>query len=196
MPVFNFGSIPDTSEIYSTLSVNDHSLLNSWTLPDVNMASEGDGSFSAYSHHGASYPSHSAANISASYLTQAASDPAPAASHALTVETRPNNDVAVEVVSSQTTSNLKKIMKEYPKWRLVLAYLRLLFRVAICTGNTVNPHDITTSKPEVKAALVADLFAESLVRANTLEKELETGQHHIHQYALQILITFQLFPMD
>ncbi|KAG1737167.1 hypothetical protein EDD22DRAFT_959690 [Suillus occidentalis] len=174
MPVFNFGSIPDTSEIYSTLSVNDHSLLNSWTLPDVNMASEGDGSFSAYSHHGASYPSHSAANISASYLTQAASDPALAASHALTVETHPNNDVAVEVISSQTTSNLKKIMKEYLKWRLVLAYLRLLFRVAICTGNTVNPHDITTSKPEVKAALVADLFAESLIRANTLEKELET----------------------
>ncbi|KAG1789719.1 uncharacterized protein HD556DRAFT_1311119 [Suillus plorans] len=31
---------------------------------------------------------------------------------------------------------------------MMLAYLQLLFRVAICTGNSVNPHEITTSKPQ------------------------------------------------
>ncbi|KAG2087622.1 uncharacterized protein F5147DRAFT_658913 [Suillus discolor] len=173
MPVFNFGGIPDMLEVHSTISVNDHSFFNGWPLSDVNMVSEGDGSFSAYSHHGAPYPTHSAPYIthSAPHPTPAASHPAPAASQTLVNDA---HDASGQVVPQQPAVNLKQIMKEYPKWRLVLAYLQLLFRVAICTGNSVvNPHEITTSNADVKANLITTLFSQSLKRANTLEEDLE-----------------------
>ncbi|KAG2047194.1 hypothetical protein BDR06DRAFT_976913 [Suillus hirtellus] len=165
MPVFNFRGIPDMLEVHSTVSVNDHSFFNGWPLSDVNMASEGDGSFSAYSHHGAPYPTHSAP-----YIAHSAPHPAPAASQTLV-----NNahDASGQVVPQQPAVNLKQIMIEYPKWRLVLAYLRLLFRVAICTGNSVvNPHEITTSDADMRSNLIATLFSQSLKRANTLEEDL------------------------
>ncbi|KAG1806054.1 hypothetical protein EV424DRAFT_1350875 [Suillus variegatus] len=179
MPVFNFGSILDMSDIYSTVSVNDHSLFNDWTSLDVNMALEGDG---AYSHHGApsSYHTHSSP-----YIADSAPHSIPAVSHALIVEAHDANDndndntkVVPRPRPRKPASNLKQIMTDYPKWRLVLAYLRLLFRVAICTGNSVNPHEITTSRADVKDSLVANLFCQSLKCADTLEEDLEDVVFH------------------
>ncbi|KAG1901494.1 uncharacterized protein F5891DRAFT_979333 [Suillus fuscotomentosus] len=166
MPIFNFGGIPNMLEVHLTISVNDHSFFNGWPLSDVNMVSEGDGSFSAYSHHGAPYPTHSAP-----YITHSAPHPAPAVSQTLVDDA---HDASGQVIPQQPAVNLKQIMIEYPKWRLVLAYLQLLFRVAIFMGNSVvNPHEITTSDADVKANLIATLFSQSLKCANTLEEDLE-----------------------
>ncbi|KAG2126386.1 hypothetical protein BD769DRAFT_1668376 [Suillus cothurnatus] len=139
MPIFDFDGIPEMSEVYSTMSVNDHSLFNGWVVLDVNMASEDDGSFSVYPNHEAPYLAHSA--------------PCPAHSAPCPAPHTP-------------------ITKAH--WRLVLAYLRLLLRVAICTGNSENPHEITTSNADVKAAFIAGIFAQSLQRSNTIEEDLAT----------------------
>jgi hypothetical protein len=169
MPIFDFDGIPEMSEVYSTMSVNDHSLFNGWVVSDVNMASEDDGSFSVYPNHEAPYPAHSA--------------PCPA----------PHTPIAEAHVAEdnppQPTRTLLDIMTRYPKWRLVLAYLRLLLRVAICTGNSENPHEITTSNADVKAAFIAGIFAQSLQRSNTIEEDLETGESSFMQYTLHILIS-------
>ncbi|KAG2122955.1 hypothetical protein BD769DRAFT_1670305 [Suillus cothurnatus] len=161
MPVFDFDGIPEMSEVYSTMSVNDHSLFNGWVVSDVNMASEDDGSFSVYPNHEAPYPAHSAP-------CPAHSAPCPA----------PHTPIAEAHVAEdnppQPTRTLLDIMTRYPKWRLVLAYLRLLLRVAICTGNSENPHEITTSNADVKAAFIAGIFAQSLQCSNTIEEDLET----------------------
>ncbi|KAG1900757.1 uncharacterized protein F5891DRAFT_979987 [Suillus fuscotomentosus] len=152
MPIFNFDGIPDVLEVHSTVLVNDHSFFNGLPLSDVNMASEGDGSFSAYSHHGAPYPTHSAP-----YIAHSAPHPTPAASQTLVDDA---HDTSGQVVPQQPAVNLKQIMIEYSKWR-----------VAICMGNSVvNPHEITTSDADVKANLIATLFSQSLKHANTLER--------------------------
>jgi hypothetical protein len=75
----------------------------------------------------------------------------------------------------KNTTTLKGIMMSYPKWQLVLAYLRLLMRVAILKGESENPHLITRTSIPAKNVFIAVIFAQSLERANTTSKELETG---------------------
>ncbi|KAG1764969.1 hypothetical protein EV702DRAFT_1204781 [Suillus placidus] len=196
MPDFSFDHILEISDVYSTMSVNDHSLFNGWLVSDVDMGSEDDGSFSAYANHEAPYPAHSAPH------------PAPAAPYVPIVEAQDSTDAPHQHTEAQgltdaplphaavqgstdaplphtaaqgstgvparRTNTLKGIMTEYPKWRLVLAYMRLLIRVAICTGNSGNPHEITTNNADVRAVFMADIFAQSLQGANTAEEQLET----------------------
>jgi len=176
MPIFDFDGIPEMLEVYSTMLVNDHSLFNGWVVSDVNMVSEDNGSFSVYPNHEAPYPAHSA--------------PCPAHSAPCPAPHTPITEAHVAKDNPpQPTHTLLDIMTWYPKWRLVLAHLRLLLRVAICTGNSENPHEITASNADVKAAFITGIFAQSLQCSNTIEEDLETGESLFMQYTLHILIS-------
>jgi hypothetical protein len=160
----------DISDVYSSVSPNDSSLLDSWVMSDLNTVSEGNSDVSAHESYSYHYSAHS--------VSQAENE-----SH-VSDELHHANDVhhAINVPppAPKNTASLKAIMIAYPKWRLVLAYLRLLMRVAILKGESENPHLITRTSLTTKNTFIADLFAQSLVRANTTSQELETGQNFIH----------------
>ena len=171
------------SDVYSSASANKASIFNSWMMSNAHVTSEGDGSLSAHLDYGVPYSTHSVpydnSSHEADYLDL--NDPAPDA----------NGDVPDIQLDTQCedTSTLQGIMTTYPKWRLVLAYLRLLIRLAICKGETENPHLITKAKTEKKATFICHLFAQSLLRANTSTEELEQGQKLI--CVIHVLIHFQ-----
>jgi hypothetical protein len=231
MPEFSFDGILEMSDIYSTMSANDHSLFNNWLVSDVDMGSEDDGSFSAYANHEVPYPTPAAPytpiaeaqgstdtplphtkvqgltdapladtaaqssidarlpHTKAQGLTDA---PLPDTAAQSSIDAPLPHTVAQGSVGAPPRRNdtLKGIMTEYPKWRVVLAYMRLFIRVAICTGNSGNPHEITTNNADMRAVFIADMFAQSLQGANTVEEQLETGERPFMQYTLHILITF------
>ncbi|KAG2114907.1 hypothetical protein BD769DRAFT_1391407 [Suillus cothurnatus] len=154
----------DISDVYSSISPNDSLLLDSWVMSDLNTVSEGNSDVSAHESYSYHYSAHS---VSQAENELHVSD-----------ELHHANDVhhAIDVPppAPKNTASLKSIMIAYPKWRLVLAYLRLLMRVAILKGESENPHLITRTSLTTKNTFIADLFAQSLVRANTTSQELET----------------------
>ncbi|KAG2357922.1 hypothetical protein BDR07DRAFT_1490113 [Suillus spraguei] len=136
----------DISDVYSSVSPNDSSLLDSWVMSDLNTVSEGNSDAENESH--VSDELHHANDV--------------------------HHAIDVPPPAPKNTASLKAIMIAYPKWRLVLAYLRLLMRVAILKGESENPHLITRTSLTTKNTFIADLFAQSLVQANTTSQELET----------------------
>lgn len=180
MPVFQFSG--HLSDVFSSASAsgNDASNFGSWMISNAPVRSEGDGSLSAHTSYGGPYSAHSDSHHNSEstpapdiVITAAHSDSHDNSTPALVPDT------AITTAQSKDADHLKGIMKKYPKWRLVLSYLRLLIRVAICKGETGNPHFITTASLETKAAMIHGLFTESLTRANI--SSTEEGQKLIHE---------------
>jgi hypothetical protein len=196
---------PDMTDVYSSVSLNDSSLLDAWVNSDLNATSEGNSGASAHESYSYNYSAHSTSyaendshvsddldhaedEAQASEELDHGEDDAQASDefdHADDVplpkpkkNTKPKNTKSKNAKPNTTT--LKGIMMTYPKWRLVLAYLRLLMRVAILKGESDNPHVITRASIPAKNAFIAVIFAQSLERANTTSKELETGWKLIH----------------
>jgi hypothetical protein len=195
----------DMTDVYSSVSLNDSSLLNAWVNSDLNATSEGNSDVSAHESHSYNYSAYStsyAENDShvgdeldhaedeaqaseeldhgeddaqvSDELDHADDVPPPKSKNAKPKNTKSKNTRSKNPKPKYTTT-LKGIMMSYPKWRLVLAYLRLLMRVAILKGESENPHLITRTSIPAKNAFIAVIFAQSLERANTTSKELETG---------------------
>ncbi|KAG2147525.1 hypothetical protein DEU56DRAFT_929173 [Suillus clintonianus] len=150
----------DMADAYSSASLNDYSLLNSWGMSNLNTISEGNSDFGAYESYEAPYP----------YSTHTHS--APHAEDEAHIAANELHDIDAPP-ASENTSTLQGIMTVYPKWQLVLAYLRLLIRVAILKGESENPNDITRTSSATRDEFIRPLFAQSLVRANTPAAELE-----------------------
>jgi hypothetical protein len=157
MPIFQFPVCHDISDVYSSASANDASIFGSWMMSHPHATSEGDSDLSTHPSYGG--PVHSSYDNS---------------------ESVPVPDISVTTSQSKEANHLKGIMKKHSKWRLVLSYLQLLIRVAICKGEIGNPHFITIATPKTKATLICCLFNESLIHANTNSMELEQGQKLIH----------------
>jgi hypothetical protein len=203
MPVFQFSG--HLSDVFSSASAagNDASNFGSWLISNAPVRSEGDGSLSAHTSYGGPYSAHSdshhysestpAPDIAIAITTAHSeshhnSESVPASDIVITAahsDSHDNStsalvpDTAITIAQSKDADHLKGIMKKYPKWRLVLSYLRLLIRVAICKGETGNPHFITTASLETKAAMIHGLYTESLTRANI--SSTEEGQKLIHE---------------
>lgn len=72
--------------------------------------------------------------------------------------------------------NIHEIMKQCPKWRKALAYLRVMIRVVVCCGQAENPHLLVTSDyTERRGQLLITIWPQCLIRANVTAEELETG---------------------
>ncbi|KAG0703957.1 hypothetical protein DFH29DRAFT_998012 [Suillus ampliporus] len=149
----------DMLEAYSSTSLNDSSLLNSWIMSNLNTISEDNSDVLAHESYGTPNP----------YSTHSVSH----AEDEVCVASNKLHHADAPPASEEDTSTLQGIMMVYPKWRLVLAYLRLLIRVAILRGESGNPHAITRTLATTKNAFISRLYAESLVRANTSVEELE-----------------------
>ncbi|KAG1897633.1 uncharacterized protein F5891DRAFT_1191841 [Suillus fuscotomentosus] len=65
---------------------------------------------------------------------------------------------------------LKRVMNTYPKWKLALAYLRVLLRIAVCVGEISNPHKLTF---ENRAEAIRNVWPRALLRANINSCDLE-----------------------
>ncbi|KAG1869685.1 hypothetical protein C8R48DRAFT_771075 [Suillus tomentosus] len=155
MPVFQFSGHCGMSDVFSSASANDASIFGSWMMSNAHVTSENDGSLSAHPNYGGPYSAHSDSH----HNSESAPAPAPV--------------IPIATATSTDADHLTGVMLKYSKWRLVLSYLRLLIRLAICRGETGNPHFITTAPLETKAALIHRLFTESLLRANISAVELE-----------------------
>ncbi|KAG2123403.1 hypothetical protein BD769DRAFT_1389257 [Suillus cothurnatus] len=153
----------DISDVYSSISPNNSSLLDSWVMSDLNMVSEGNSDFSTHESYSYHYSAHS---VSQAENKSHVSDKL---HHANNV----HHAIDVPPPTPKNTASLKAIMIAYPKWRLVLAYLRLLMRVAILKGESENPHLITRTLLTTKNTFITNLFAQSLIQANTTLQELE-----------------------
>ncbi|KAG1895784.1 uncharacterized protein F5891DRAFT_983963 [Suillus fuscotomentosus] len=153
MPVFQFSGHCGMSDVFSSASANNASIFGSWIMSNAHVTSENDGSLSAHPNYGGPYSAHSDSHHNSE------SAPAPV--------------IPIATATSTDADHLTGVMLKYSKWRLVLSYLRLLIRLAICRGETGNPHFITTAPLETKAALIHRLFTESLLRANISAVELE-----------------------
>ncbi|KAG2159197.1 uncharacterized protein EDB93DRAFT_1245013 [Suillus bovinus] len=190
MPIFQFSG--HLSNVFLSASALGNDALNfgSWMISNAPVRSEGNGSLSTHISYGGPYSAHSDSHHNPK------STPAPDIAIAITTAHSESNhtsesvpapdiiimaahsdshhnstsalmpDTAITTAQSKDADHFKGIMKKYPKWRLVLSYLWLLIRVAICKGETGNPHFITTASLETKAAMIHGLFTESLTRAN------------------------------
>ncbi|KAG2099331.1 hypothetical protein BD769DRAFT_1677392 [Suillus cothurnatus] len=72
--------------------------------------------------------------------------------------------------SAQSEGGLKRVMRDYPRWKIALAYLRSLLRVAVCFGTVGNPHLLNFER---KADAIRDTWPQALLQANIGVEELE-----------------------
>ncbi|KAG2119468.1 uncharacterized protein F5147DRAFT_647426 [Suillus discolor] len=124
MPVFQFSGHCDMSDVFSSASANNASIFSSWMMSNAHVTSEGD--------YGGPYSTHSDSHHKS--------------------ESAPVSDIPIATAQSTDADHLTGVMQKYSKWRLVLSYLWLLMRLAICRGETGNPHFITTAPIEFPAS--------------------------------------------
>ncbi|KAG2141461.1 hypothetical protein BD769DRAFT_1383720 [Suillus cothurnatus] len=127
-------------------------------MSDLNMVSEGNSDVSTHESYSYHYSAHS--------VSQAENK-----SH---VSDELHHAINVPPPAPKNTTSLKAIMIAYPTWWLVLAYLKLLMRVALLKEESENPHLITRTLLTMKNMFITNLFSQSLVQANTTSQELET----------------------
>lgn len=175
------------SDTYSSVSLDDSLLLESWFLSNINTISANGDSANDYAYSTWSVPHvEDEAHVEdKAHVNDKAHDIGDELDNTNNVPPKPK-----EVID---TSTLQGIMIVYPKWQSVLTYLRLFIRVAILKGESENPHLITRASAARKQVFINALFAESLVWANTTVEELETGQKLIH--AIHFAHTDDYFPV-
>ncbi|KAG2120562.1 uncharacterized protein F5147DRAFT_647038 [Suillus discolor] len=87
---------------------------------------------------------------------------------------------------------LKRVMNNYPKWKLALAYLRVLLRIAVCIGEIPNPHRLTF---ENRAEAIRNVWPWALLRANIDSRDLEEGGKLNFSDTLDILTPFSVLSL-
>jgi hypothetical protein len=70
---------------------------------------------------------------------------------------------------------LHKIMSACVQWRQSLAYLRVLMRIAVCSGATENPHTLVTQRAQ-RQQVIDELWTLSLARSQVDPLTLESGE--------------------
>ncbi|KAG1856158.1 hypothetical protein F4604DRAFT_1932022 [Suillus subluteus] len=72
--------------------------------------------------------------------------------------------------AAKAEGGLKRVMKHFLKWRVALAYLQSLLRVAVCIGETGNPHTLTFDD---QAEVIREVWPRALLRAKINSCDLE-----------------------
>ncbi|KAG1896775.1 uncharacterized protein F5891DRAFT_983197 [Suillus fuscotomentosus] len=157
-PEFDHNTLAKMSELLDSFDQGS-------VVPDSSVASA---DFSNSSVASADFPNSSVA----SPLVPASSVASSVAPSYRLSATRSHDGARKDGVNAQVDSNtLHHIQLRYPQWLTVLVHMRVLMRVAVCSGEYGNPF-LLSQAADHKARFVADLFERSLAEVQLTRADL------------------------